>query len=153
MRSFVFGLLGVLVGAALVAGALVAWPRLQAGPGAAPNANAPVRRTADEVIRAFNAAGLRTDNPQPLAPDSTYAAAPFNARKGRAFTVGAVPPQSFSILEFDGEAERDAVRDQLAANRSRFPHRFSVKDNIILVSRGVAPDLAARYETVLAALR
>jgi hypothetical protein len=111
------------------------------------------RYTADDAIRAFNQAGLRTDNPQPLPANSIYAADPFNVEHGRMFTVGAVPPTHFYILEFDSEEERDAVWDRLAANKGRFPHRFYVKGNLIFVSRLAENSLATRYETVLAGMR
>lgn len=149
MRAFVFGLLGVLVGAALVLAVLFGGPLLREQVGGPP------RHTADDVLAAFQSAGLRVDNAGPLSAigGDRYLQSPYAAPRGRTFTVGVVPPVPFYVLEFDSAAATDAARQAFADNRGYLAPRYYVKDNIIFVSNTTNTALVARYETALAGLR
>ncbi|HEY8600541.1 MAG TPA: hypothetical protein VIL85_19045 [Thermomicrobiales bacterium] len=105
------------------------------------------RYTAATAIRAFDNAGLRMDNVQPLQNKGIGWG--VTVRSGQTFAVGVLPTQNFYLIECDTAAELDAARSKLAGNTSRYAPRFFVKYNLILVTTNDAPTLAQRYETVL----
>jgi len=110
-----------------------------------------VRHRAQDVVRAFNAAGLATDNVQPIPSGGIGYRVTYS--RGLAFTAGRVNGQQYYLLEFDTVAERDDVWDTLSGNLSRFAPAYRVKDNLILVAPFVVPAQFARYEATLAAVR
>lgn len=111
---------------------------------------------AQDVVDAFNAAGLEADSPRPMVKDD-YGLAPMVATEGIRFFLPSLDEgASGRIMAFDNQDDLGKTEEfyvTLGEESALFFSWTFVKDNILVQINGDLPEAQARaYEAALAAM-
>lgn len=101
------------------------------------------------MLDAFRTAGLEVGEVRQVAADSPCHHAPESGEGAAQFVV-VQSRQQFCLFYLPDLARRDAVWNALSKVRAPYPPRITVRQSLLLVSIGPSPELAARYEMILA---
>lgn len=145
-RTFILGTVALLLSAC--AGVI--------GPPAPTPTPAYIRWQTEQVVEAFQAAGLEVDSPRPMTADD-YGLAPM-AYEGTRFLIPSVCGECGGrIMSYDSPAKLEAGRQYYNELKNASAAFFSwvyVKGNILVQINGELPhDQAQRYSDVLDALK
>ncbi len=101
------------------------------------------------MLDAFRTAGLEVGEVRQVTEDSPCHGAPESNEGAAEFVVGQ-SRQQFCLFYLPDLARRDAVWNALSKARAPYPPRITVRQSLLLVAIGPSPELAARYEMILA---
>lgn len=108
--------------------------------------------TSDDVITAFQTAGLEAENPRPMTKDD-YGLAPYLGTGTRFFLPSLCDDCGGRVIVTDNSEDAEAIQsyyEELGQSSAAFFSWVSVRDNIVLQMNGDLPEDEFRaYETTL----